>query len=91
MQTNLSYELILFNEIKILRSWQAFYLLLKLNSFVNGGVSERFKEAVLKTVELLPGSVGSNPTLSVSAKTTGRNVSGFFVFQKPLLHFETII
>ena len=28
-------------------------------------MSERFKEAVLKTVELLPGSVGSNPTLSV--------------------------
>ena len=36
------------------------------NRFCFGGVSERFKEAVLKTVELLPGSVGSNPTLSVS-------------------------
>lgn len=31
-----------------------------------GEVSEWFKEAVLKTVELLPGSVGSNPTLSVT-------------------------
>ena len=31
-----------------------------------GDVSEWFKEAVLKTVELLPGSVGSNPTLSAT-------------------------
>ena len=37
-------------------------------------MSERFKEAVLKTVELLPGSVGSNPTLSVT----------FFNFKKKL-------
>lgn len=33
-----------------------------------GGVSERFKEAVLKTVESLTGSVGSNPTPSASQK-----------------------
>ena len=39
-------------------------------------MSERFKEAVLKTVELLPGSVGSNPTLSVfpSGKKTLKKV-----------------
>ncbi len=35
------------------------------NRFCFGGVSERFKEAVLKTVELLPGAVGSNPARSV--------------------------
>ena len=35
------------------------------NNHYCGGVSEWFKEAVLKTVELLAGSVGSNPTLSV--------------------------
>lgn len=46
-----------------------------------GEVSEWFKEAVLKTVELLPGSVGSNPTLSVSAKATGK-LSVAFLYSK---------
>ena len=38
----------------------------------SGGVSERFKEAVLKTVEPAKGSVGSNPT--PSAKQEARKV-----------------
>ncbi len=33
---------------------------------LRGGVSERFKEAVLKTVEPDEGSVGSNPTPSAN-------------------------
>ena len=38
------------------------------NYTLSGGVSERFKELVLKTSDALAGTVGSNPTPSASNK-----------------------
>lgn len=44
--------------------------------FVRGDVSEGFKEAVLKTVDVKT-SVGSNPTISAKSLNTEKYPSGY--------------